>query len=91
MRLSLKRRLLLGVVAMVCFSSVGQSAILVPMDLKQADHLKAYGLAFWVLEEGYYRKSCTCKRVGCRWLRNLSSGPGGETSHRLYGQKYSAN
>ncbi len=27
-----------------------QSKLLLPMDLKQTDHLKAYGVAFWVLE-----------------------------------------
>jgi hypothetical protein len=29
---------------------VGQSKLLIPMDLKQTDHLKAYGIAFWVLQ-----------------------------------------
>jgi hypothetical protein len=29
---------------------VAQSKILIPMDLKQTDHLKAYGIAFWVLQ-----------------------------------------
>ena len=29
---------------------VGQSKMLIPMDLKQTDHLKAYGIAFWVLQ-----------------------------------------
>jgi hypothetical protein len=28
----------------------GQSKLLIPMDLKQTDHLKAYGIAFWILE-----------------------------------------
>lgn len=28
----------------------GQSKLLIPMDLKQTDHLKAYGVAFWVLQ-----------------------------------------
>ena len=32
---------------------VGWSArILVPMDDSQTNHLKAYGMAFWVLENG---------------------------------------
>ena len=29
---------------------VGQTKLLIPMDLKQTDHLKSYGIAFWVLE-----------------------------------------
>lgn len=28
----------------------GQAKLLVPMDLRQTDHLKAYGIAFWVLQ-----------------------------------------
>jgi hypothetical protein len=30
--------------------AIGQSKLLIPMDLKQTDHLKAYGIAFWVLQ-----------------------------------------
>jgi hypothetical protein len=30
--------------------AIGQSKILIPMDLKQTNHLKAYGIAFWVLQ-----------------------------------------
>lgn len=30
--------------------AAGQSKLLIPMDLKQTDHLKAYGVAFWVLQ-----------------------------------------
>ncbi len=32
--------------------SAAHAKILVPMDQSQADHLKAYGLAFWALEQG---------------------------------------
>lgn len=32
------------------FSLFSQSKLLIPMDLKQTNHLKAYGVAFWVLE-----------------------------------------
>ena len=28
--------------------------ILVPMDLSQTDHLRAYGLTYWVLQQGYH-------------------------------------
>jgi hypothetical protein len=27
-----------------------QTKLLIPMDLKQTDHLKSYGVAFWLLE-----------------------------------------
>ncbi len=38
--------------------------ILVPMDLRQADHLKAYGLAHWALSRGYKAE----------WLLNYRGG-----------------
>src|SRR4029078_3003287 len=38
--------------------------LLVPMDNVQADHLKAYGLAFWVLQHGYKSE----------WLLNYRGG-----------------
>jgi len=31
---------------------LGQSKLLIPMDLTQTDHLKSYGIAFWVLQKG---------------------------------------
>jgi len=30
--------------------SYSQTKLLIPMDLKQTDHLKSYGVAFWLLE-----------------------------------------
>jgi len=44
-------------------SSWAQS-ILIPMDLEQTDHLKAYGVAYWVLEQG----------VNVEWLLNYRGG-----------------
>jgi hypothetical protein len=38
--------------------------ILVPMDLAQTDHLKAYGVAFWCLEQGF----------SVEWLLNYRGG-----------------
>ena len=38
--------------------------ILIPMDLVQADHLKAYGVAFWGLEQGF----------DIEWLLNYRAG-----------------
>jgi len=38
--------------------------ILIPMDLKQTDHLKAYGVAYWILERG----------VKVEWLLNYRGG-----------------
>ena len=38
--------------------------LLIPMDLEQTDHLKAYGLAFWALEQG----------IVVEWLLNYRGG-----------------
>ena len=38
--------------------------ILIPMDLKQTDHLKAYGVAFWILEHN----------TNVEWLLNYRGG-----------------
>ena len=38
--------------------------ILIPMDMTQTDHLKAYGVAYWVLEHG----------VDVEWLLNYKGG-----------------
>ncbi len=41
-----------------------QDYVLVPMDQSQAEHLKAYGIAFWVLEQ----------EVDVQWLLNYRGG-----------------
>lgn len=56
--------LLLPLLFLGATSSAADAKILVPMDLKQTDHLKAYGLAFWVLEEGQT----------VEWLMNYRGG-----------------
>ena len=38
--------------------------ILIPMDLKQTDHLKAYGIAYWILEQN----------TNVEWLLNFRGG-----------------
>lgn len=44
------KRLFAILVAALTFSvSEGQNKILIPMDLEQTDHLKAYGIAYWIL------------------------------------------
>jgi len=48
---------------MTATSGFGQK-ILIPMDLKQADHLKAYGIAYWTLT----------KNVQVDWLLNYRGG-----------------
>jgi len=41
-----------------------QQKLLIPMDLKQTDHLKAYGVAFWALQNG----------IQVDWLLNYRGG-----------------
>ncbi len=45
-------------------TAVYAQKILIYMDLNQADHLKAYGLAFWTLEKG----------INVEWLLNYRGG-----------------
>ena len=46
------------------FSGVAAQNLLIPMDLKQADHLKAYGVAYRALERG----------LNVEWLLNFRGG-----------------
>ncbi len=49
---------------LLCISGVARAATLVPMDEKQSNHLKAYGLAYWILQHNH--------RVD--WLLNYRGG-----------------
>lgn len=46
------------------FVLLAQQKLLIPMDLTQTDHLKAYGIAYWVLEKG----------MTVDWLLNYRGG-----------------
>ena len=39
-------------VLMMVATAAQASRLLIPMDEGQSNHLKAYGVAFWVLEQG---------------------------------------
>jgi hypothetical protein len=45
-------------------SSVWSQKLFIPLDLKQTDHLKAYGIAYWALDHG----------VNVEWLLNYRGG-----------------
>jgi hypothetical protein len=47
-----------------CSLLIAQTKLLIPMDLKQTDHLKSYGIAFWLLE----------KNGQVDWLLNYRGG-----------------
>lgn len=58
----MRRLLLFGL--LLAFSGARANYILVPMDEKQANHLKAYGIAYWVLK----------KDTEVDWLLNYRGG-----------------
>ena len=58
-------RLLLSIFFTVfCFTYASASYILLPMDSKQKQHLKAYGITYWILQ----------KDVEAHWLLNYRGG-----------------
>jgi hypothetical protein len=59
------KRLIFAILITASFSTQVQAAkILIPMDLEQNDHLKAYGVAYWCLNYG----------VKVEWLLNYRGG-----------------
>lgn len=58
------RKLLVQVTLVLLFFSAKASELLIPMDLAQANHLKAYGIAFWALKQN----------VTVDWLLNYRGG-----------------
>jgi hypothetical protein len=59
----LRKIILLSLILSV-FSRLNASALLIPMDESQKDHLKAYGITYWVLQ----------KDLEAEWLLNYRSG-----------------
>ncbi|HEM49471.1 MAG TPA: asparagine synthetase B, partial [Caldithrix sp.] len=52
------------IVVILCINKLCAQYMLVPMDLKQTNHLKAYGIAYWILK----------KDVTAEWLLNFRGG-----------------
>src|SRR5580765_1495499 len=46
------KKIVLSFAVLILVSSVKASMIMMPMDIKQENHLKAYGIAYWVLTKG---------------------------------------
>ena len=59
----MKKYLLLFLIIIIPCLSFGQK-VLIHMDLQQSDHLKAYGVAYWILERG----------INVEWLLNYRGG-----------------
>lgn len=58
------KKFLLLFITWVTFGSAYSAELLIPMDLSQTNHLKAYGIAFWVLKQ----------QVAVDWLLNYRGG-----------------
>ena len=54
----------LVLMAFLSFSFLSGNKILIPMDLAQKDHLKAYGIAYWILTQD----------INVEWLLNYRGG-----------------
>ena len=61
---SIVGRMVLATAALLAPAALQAQKLLIPMDLKQANHLKAYGIAFWALTRG----------IEVDWLLNYRSG-----------------
>ncbi len=59
-------RSVLSIIILGClfFTPAHPQKLLIQMDLQQTDHLKAYGIAYWILE----------KNVNVQWLLNFRGG-----------------
>ncbi len=60
----MKRLFILGMIFLSLASVYAQQKLLIPMDLRQTNHLKAYGIAYWSLQHG----------VEVDWLLNYRGG-----------------
>jgi len=55
---------LLMLILLLLIHSANAAFVLIPMDEKQANHLKAYGITYWTLEQG----------IEVKWLLNYRGG-----------------
>jgi hypothetical protein len=58
------KKILLLLICIISFNKLNATQILIPMDATQSNHLKAYGVAFWLLEN----------EVVIDWLLNYRGG-----------------
>ena len=58
------KHILLFIVMVIAVPSADAAYLLIPMDETQSNHLKAYGIAYWVLE----------RDVEISWLLNYRGG-----------------
>lgn len=60
----MKKRLLFSIITLILVSAISGQKLLIPMDKDQNDHLKAYGITFFTLEQN----------VNVEWLLNYRGG-----------------
>ena len=60
----MKRNIFIIILISIIKTQIFASGILIPMDETQTDHLKAYGIAYWTLQNG----------VDVKWLLNYRGG-----------------
>src|ERR1035441_3399011 len=58
------KKIVLYFLFILVIAPASASELLIPMDLSQSNHLKAYGIAYWVLKQG----------VKVDWLLNYRGG-----------------
>ncbi len=60
------KKILVTLLVVLCLplAAFAQQKLLIPMDLEQRDHLKAYGVAYWTLKQG----------INVEWLLNYRGG-----------------
>lgn len=61
---NIKRYIILLIIMMLTIPEISAAYILIPMDETQTNHLKAYGVAYWVLQ----------REVEISWLLNYKGG-----------------
>ncbi len=58
------KKILFTILTLIILSNTFASRILIPMDEEQKNHLKAYGIAYWILQNG----------IEVNWLLNFRGG-----------------
>jgi hypothetical protein len=58
------KKIIFGFLLMLSFNIAGAAILLIPMDETQKNHLKAYGISYWVLSKG----------ITIDWLLNYQGG-----------------
>ena len=57
-------KIIIKIIIIICFNTVFSQKLIIPMDVNQSNHLKAYGLTFWILENN----------TNVDWILNYKGG-----------------